>query len=84
MQAREQNTYPSLIPVLFIRIKITMLSQKINAVFIHFPKFGNQCLKFSTCIILAAVCCLPVEDERYGCSHDNADTQNDHDHILDV
>lgn len=29
-------------------------------------------------------CCLPVEDESYGCNHDNADTQNDHDHILEV
>lgn len=55
-----------------------------EAVFIHFPKFGKQCLKFSTCIILAAVCCLPVEDESYGCNHGNADAQNDHDHILDV
>lgn len=27
-------------------------------------------------------CCLPVEDESYDCSHDNADTQNNHDPIL--
>lgn len=29
-------------------------------------------------------CCLPVEDEGYDCNHDNADTQNDHDPILQI
>lgn len=28
--------------------------------------------------------CLPVEDESDGCHHDDADAQNDHDHVLDV
>lgn len=28
------------------------------------------------------VCCLPVEDESNGCHHDDAETQNNHNHIL--
>lgn len=60
------------------------ITKEINTIFVQFPKLGNQCLRFSTCIILAVVCCLPVEDESYAWRHDNADTQNDHDYILDV
>lgn len=77
MHGRKHKRYPG--PLLILFFFLINITQKTDTVFILFPMFGNQCF-----YLHYPHNCLPVEDESYGCNHDNADTQNDHDHILEV